>query len=203
MGGTAGVWSTIEWLMEELLQRPDIQCRALDELDTVVGRSRAVQETDISRLPYIRCLLKETLRHHAVIPLLVPRVAVRPCIIAGYLIPPGARVVTNVWAIHNDPEVWDEPNEFRPERFLAGEGGRVGEFGFFPFGAGRRKCAGLPLAERTLPLVVASFIQLFEWRLAEGEIPDLSERSGVTLNKKSPLRAVAVPRFPACKELYE
>lgn len=205
VGGTTGAWTTMEWLMAELMQRPDAYQRALNELDTVVGRVRAVEESDIPRLPFLRSLIKETLRLHSVIPLLVPRVTRRPIVVAGYLIPAGARIVTNVWAIQNDPEVWDKPHEFRPERFLPGEEGEsvAGGFGFFPFGAGRRKCAGLPLAERMLPFVVASLLHLFEWRVREEEWTDLKGRSGVTLTKEKPFVAVAVARFPARKEMYE
>ncbi|XP_020599986.1 uncharacterized protein LOC110039303 [Phalaenopsis equestris] len=203
VGGTTGTWTTIEWLMAELMHRPETYHRALNELDTVVGRRRTVEESDIPHLPYLRSLIKETLRRHSVIPLLVPRVPSRPITVAGYLIPAGARVVTNVWAIQNDPQVWHEPHEFRPERFLdGGEGeGVAGGFGFFPFGAGRRKCAGLPLAERMLPFVAASLLHLFEWRMGEGV--DMKGRTGVTLTKEKPLVALAVARFPACKEMYE
>ncbi|KAL0923633.1 hypothetical protein M5K25_007698 [Dendrobium thyrsiflorum] len=205
VGGTTGAWTTLEWLMAELIHRPDAYRRALNELDTVVGRKRAVEESDIPHLPYLRCLIKETLRLHSVIPLLVPRVPVRPITIAGHLIPAGARVVTNVWAIQNNPEVWDKPHEFRPERFLPGGEGEsiAGGFGFFPFGAGRRKCAGLPLAERMVPFVAATLLHLFEWRVTDGEGTDLKGRSGVTLTKEKALVAVAVARFPACREMYE
>lgn len=193
VGGTSVTSTTVEWVMAELMHRPEIMQRTQEELEAVVGRDQLVDESHVSKLHYLRAVIKESLRLHAVVPLLVPRVPSEPCVVAGYFIPKGARVVTNVWAIHMDPRVWDDPLEFRPERFLAANS--VREFSFFPFGSGRRRCAGLPLVERMLPLVVATLLHAFEWRLPQGVKFDLCERPGVTLTKERPVLAIPTPRI--------
>lgn len=195
VGGTSTTSITVEWVMAELMHRPDIDRKARQELAAVVGGpDTVVEESHVPRLWYLRAVIKETLRFHPVVPLLVPRVSSEPCVLGGrYLVPTGAHVVTNVWAIHTDPELWDSPAEFRPERFL-NEGGGA-EFRYFPFGAGRRRCAGLPLVERMLPLVVATLLHAFEWRVPEGVELDLCETPGIILTKERPVRAVPTPRF--------
>ncbi|XP_017697220.3 flavonoid 3'-monooxygenase CYP75B137-like [Phoenix dactylifera] len=195
VGGTNTISTTVEWIMAELMHRPDIDQRARQELAAVVGGpDTAVEESHIPRLKYLRAVIKEVLRLHPVVPLLVPRVPSEPCVLSGgYLIPAGARVVTNVWAIHTDPGLWDSPAEFRPERFL--NEGSGAEFRYFPFGAGLRRCAGLPLVERMLPLVVATLLHAFEWRVPEGVELDLCERPRITLTKERPVLAIPIPRF--------
>lgn len=195
VGGTSTTSTTVEWVMAELMHHPDIDRRTRQELAAVVGGAdSAVEEFHVPRLKYLRAVIKEALRLHPAVPLLVPRVPSEPCVLGGgYLVPAGARVVTNVWAIHTDPALWDSPAEFRPERFL-NEGGGL-QFRYFPFGAGRRRCAGLPLVERMLPLVVATLLHAFEWRVPDGVDLDLCERPGITLTKEKPLLAIPTPRF--------
>nr|XP_010934173.1 flavonoid 3'-monooxygenase [Elaeis guineensis] len=199
VGGTNTTSTTVEWVMAELMHHPDINRRARQELAAVVGGpDAAVEESHVPRLKYLRAVIKEALRLHPVVPLLVPRVPSEPCVLGGgYLIPAGARVVTNVWAIHTDPWLWDSSAEFRPERFLneGGGGGGGAEFRYFPFGAGRRRCAGLALVERMLPLLVATLLHAFEWRVPEGVELDLCERPGVTMTKEKPVLAIPTPRF--------
>jgi len=201
VGGTSVTSTTVEWAMAELMHRPEIKQRVQQELEKVVGRDHTVDESHIPKLHYLRAVIKESLRLHAVVPLLVPRVPSQPCLVSGYLIPKGTRVVTNVWAIHMDPEVWDDPSEFRPERFLTRSTHGTREFSFFPFGSGRRRCPGLPLVERMLPLVLATLLHAFEWQLPEGVNFDLCERPGVTLTKERPVLAIPTPRI-ATSELY-
>ncbi|ONK72724.1 uncharacterized protein A4U43_C04F22480 [Asparagus officinalis] len=197
VGGTSVTSSTVEWVMAELMHRPEIKQKAQEELEKVVGQNHTVNESHIPKLHYLRAVIKESLRHHAVVPLLVPRVPSQTCVVGGYLIPEGARVVTNVWAIHMNPEFWENPSEFQPERFLNAKS--IREFSFFPFGSGRRRCAGLPLVERMLPLVVATLLHAFEWRLPEGVEFDLCERPGVTLTKARPVLAIPTPRIDISK----
>ncbi|KAJ0962319.1 hypothetical protein J5N97_030147 [Dioscorea zingiberensis] len=194
VGGTSTIATTVEWAMAELIHKPEIKNKVQEELKAVVGAESRVDESHIPRLSYLHAVLKETLRLHAVVPLLVPRVPSQSCVVGGYSIPKGAQVMTNVWAIQRDPAVWDNPLEFGPERFL-GNVVLINDFSFFPFGSGRRKCAGLPLVERLLPLIVATLLHMFEWRVPDSEKLDLREKFGVTLTKANPLVAIALPRF--------
>ncbi|KAG6529001.1 hypothetical protein ZIOFF_011193 [Zingiber officinale] len=113
---------TIEWAISELVRNPEKQRKAAEELEQVVGRGRWVEEDDIPRLPYLVAIVKETMRLHPAAPLLMPRlsrehaVAGEDC--GGYEVPAGTIVLVNVWAMGRDPDVWEAPEEFWPERFL-------------------------------------------------------------------------------------
>uniref|UniRef100_A0A0D3H119 Uncharacterized protein n=1 Tax=Oryza barthii TaxID=65489 RepID=A0A0D3H119_9ORYZ len=117
-GGTESSSVTVEWALSELFKNPAIFAKATEELDRVVGRGRWVTEKDIPNLPYLDAIMKETMRMHPIVPLLIPRVARDDAAVAGYDIPKGARVLINVWTIGRDPELWDAAEEFMPERFI-------------------------------------------------------------------------------------
>ncbi|KAK9073408.1 hypothetical protein SSX86_007732 [Deinandra increscens subsp. villosa] len=177
---------TIEWAMSLLLNHPDVLERARTELDNYVGQERFVQETDLTDLPYIQCIVNETLRLFPAGPLLVPHEPSQDCTIGGFDVARGTMVLVNAWAIHRDPMVWDDPLSFKPERFeRAGNEG----YAFIPFGMGRRKCPGSGLANRIMGLALASLIQCFEWERISDDLVDLSEGKGLTMPKDEPLLA--------------
>ncbi|PIA50592.1 hypothetical protein AQUCO_01200057v1 [Aquilegia coerulea] len=191
--------TTIEWAMSELLHNPNIMRNVQAELDQVVGKSRKVEESDIGKLQYLQAVVKETLRLHPPVPLLVPRRARKNTVFMGYSIPKDTQLLVNVWAIGRDPVSWDDPLSFNPERFLNSSVDYKGQhFQFLPFGAGRRMCAGIMLAERMLHLVLGSLIHSFEWSLEDGITPetiDMRERFGITLRKADPLKAMLKERM--------
>ncbi|CAL4932948.1 unnamed protein product [Urochloa decumbens] len=189
--------STVEWAMVELLRNPDSMVKLCNELVRVIGSRRKIEESDIGQLPYLEAVVKETLRLHPPVPLLLPRHAEAATQIMGYVIPKGARVLVNVWAMGRDKDIWPEPEKFMPVRFLESTiDFRGGDFGLIPFGAGRRICRGMPLATRMVHLVLASLLHQFKWRLpseVERNGVDMTEKFGVTLKKASPLCAIATP----------
>lgn len=183
--------------MTELLQSPASMAKARDELATVIGSRRSVEESDIGRLPYLQAVVKETFRLHPPAPLLLPRHTKVDTKIMGYTIPQGSRVFVNVWAMGRDRETWPEPEKFMPERFLGRTVDlRGGDFDLIPFGGGRRICPGMPLAIRMVHLVLASPLNQFTWRLpaeVERSGVDMAEKIGLTLTKAVPLCAIATP----------
>ncbi|PKA46134.1 Flavonoid 3',5'-hydroxylase [Apostasia shenzhenica] len=191
VGGSDTSSNTVEFAMAEMMNRPETMERAQEELDLVVGRDNVVEESHLPKLRYLAMVVKETLRLHPALPLLVPHCPSAPSSVGGRLVPAGSRVFINVWAIHRDPTVWKDPLEFRPERFAEApakwdfSGG--GDFSYFPFGAGRRICAGIAMAERMVSYFLASLVHSFDWRLPEGTELDLSEKFGIVLKKKQPL----------------
>uniref|UniRef100_A0A2N9FCB4 Cytochrome P450 n=1 Tax=Fagus sylvatica TaxID=28930 RepID=A0A2N9FCB4_FAGSY len=120
-GGTETTSATLEWAMAELLHNPEALSRAKAELEQVIGKGKLVQESDIPQLPYLQAIVKETLRLHPAIPLLVPRKAGADVEINGYIIPKGAQVLVNAWAIGRDSSLWDNAKSFMPDRFLGKE----------------------------------------------------------------------------------
>ncbi|XP_073012527.1 geraniol 8-hydroxylase-like [Typha latifolia] len=204
VGGTETTSNTMEWAMAEMLQKPEILRRVQAELDQVVGKDHIVEESHTPKLHYLNLVIKEVLRLHPALPLLIPHCPSSPTTINGYYIPKGSRVFVNVWAIQRDPSIWKDPLEFKPERFLE-EGKRWDYSGndldYFPFGSGRRICAGISMAEKMVSYSLASLLHSFDWKLQEGEEHDLSERFGIVLKKAKPLVAIPTPRLSK-PELY-
>lgn len=203
VGGTDTTSNTIEFALSEMMNDPPVLKKAKQELDTVVGRDNIVEEIHINNLPYLYSIMKETLRLHPTLPLLVPHCPSATSTISGYTIPKGSRIFVNVWAIHRDPSVWENPLQFDPERFINGNWDFSGnDFSYFPFGSGRRICAGIPMAERMFMYTLASLLHSFDWSLPLGEKLDLSEKFGIVLKKKVPLLAIPTPRL-SDSTLYE
>nr|WET52779.1 cytochrome P450 76B128 [Ajuga reptans] len=196
VAGTDTTSSTLEWAMAEALKNPETIKKAKAELEQVVGKGKVVDEADISRLPYLRCMVKETLRIHPPVPFLIPRRVEQDVEVCGYTVPANSQVFVNAWAIGRDAEVWESPLEFKPERFLESEIDMRGrDFELIPFGAGRRICPGLPLAVRMVPVMLGSLLNSFDWKLDGGIGPkelDMEEKFGITLQKAQPLRAVPI-----------
>ncbi|OEL22514.1 Cytochrome P450 71A1 [Dichanthelium oligosanthes] len=138
VAGSETSFLTLEWVMTELVRHPCILKKAQDQVRRVVGGDRGgVEESDLCHLHYLRAILKETFRLHPVVPLLVARESVAHCTLGGYDIPAKTRVFINTFAMGRDPEIWDKPLEFRPERLE--NGGREidlrdPEFRVLPFG---------------------------------------------------------------------
>ncbi|KAG2309665.1 hypothetical protein Bca52824_029413 [Brassica carinata] len=196
--GTDTSSSTVEWAMAELLSNPKTMAKAQAEMDYVLGQNGIVQESDIPQLPYLQAVVKETFRLHPPAPLLVPRKAESDVEVLGYMIRKDTQVLVNVWAIGRDPSVWENPTRFEPERFLGKETDVRGrDYELTPFGAGRRICPGLPLAVKIVPLMLASLLYSFDWKLPNGvasEDLDMDETFGLTLHKTNPLHAVPVKK---------
>ncbi|KAF7812794.1 geraniol 8-hydroxylase-like [Senna tora] len=172
--------SSTEWAMAELLRNPEIMQKARNELNQVIGpHIGQPKESDIPRLPYIQAIVKETLRLHPPVPLLLPYIAENDVVVSGYTIRKGDQVLINAWSIGRNPSFWDDPTSFLPERFVGSTLDFKGrDFEYLPFGAGRRICPGLPLANRMISLMLATLVHSFEWELPEGvtrENMDMSE----------------------------
>ncbi|PPD76864.1 hypothetical protein GOBAR_DD26205 [Gossypium barbadense] len=188
--------NSIEFTMAEIINKPEVMRKAQQELDEVVGKDSFVEESHIHKLPYLLAVMKESLRLHPVLPLLVPHCPSEPSTVGGYAIPKGSRVFVNAWAIHRDPSIWENPLEFNPDRFLNSQWDFSGsDFRYFPFGSGRRICAGIAMAERMVLYSVASLLHSFDWQVPEGKKLDLSEKFGIVLKLQNPLVAIPTPRL--------
>ncbi|KAI7995333.1 Cytochrome P450 76C1 [Camellia lanceoleosa] len=197
VGGTDTTATMVEWVMTEIMHNPQIMKKVQEELSDIVGMNNFVEESHLPKLLYLDAVVKETFRLHPAVPLLIPRCPSQSCVVGGCTIPKGTRVFLNVWAIQRDPNFWDNPSEFRPERFL-GDGNKWdytgNNFQYLPFGSGRRICAGIPLAEKMVMYVLASLLHSFNWHLPEGEELDLSEKFGIVIKKETPLIAIPTQR---------
>lgn len=194
IAGTDTTSSTLEWAMAELLRNPEKLKKAQSELDEIIGKGNALEEADITRLPYLQAIVKEIFRLHPVLPLLVPKKVDSDLKLFGFTVPKNAQVLVNVWKIGRDSDLWENPNSFQPERFLGSKIDVKGrDFELIPFGAGRRMCPGLALANIMIHLMLGSLIHEFCWELVGGvsqENMDMEERYGLTLEKAHPLRVI-------------
>lgn len=205
IGGTDTSSTSIEWVMAELLHHPKVMKKVQHELSEVVGMNNIVEESHIPKLVYLDAVIKESMRLNPIGPL-IARTLSQSCTVGGYTIPKDSSVFVNVWSLQRDPLAWDDPPEFRPERFLEGGGARKPDFSgnnfnFIPFGSGRRMCAGVQLAERMMMYILGSLLHSFEWRLRDGDDLDMSDELVTALKKRIPLSVVPSPRLPR-PELY-
>ncbi|OMP11542.1 Cytochrome P450 [Corchorus capsularis] len=189
-----------EWIMAELVLNPDIQTKLHQELVDAVG-DKSVTDADVAKLPYLQAVVKETLRLHPPGPLLSwARMSTSDVHLSnGMVVPADTTAMVNMWAITHDPNVWEDPLIFKPERFVKSLGGvevdvRGGDLRLAPFGAGRRVCPGKNLGLVTVGLWVAKLVQHFQWVQDVANPVDLTEVLKLSCKMKNPLCTVAIPR---------
>ncbi|KAJ0559093.1 putative geraniol 8-hydroxylase [Helianthus annuus] len=193
--GTETSSNTTEWAMTELLLNPDMFSRVRKKVSTTVGEDGKIKEAKLLDLPYLQAVIKETMRLHLPVPLLVPHKTDTSVKLGEYFVPKNTQILVNAWAMARDPRYWETPTMFKPERFLGNEIDYKGQhFEFIPFGSGRRMCPGIPLAHRVVSLMVASFVYHFDWKLPHArEEMDMNDIFGLTLLRATPLVATPIP----------
>ncbi|CAH1447793.1 unnamed protein product [Lactuca virosa] len=200
--GTDTVAVLMEWILARLVLHLDVQSKLQDELRRVVGRSRVVTESDVTHLVYLQAVVKEVLRLHPPGPLLSwARLAIKDTTIDGHDVAAGTTAMVNMWAICRDPQIWKEPLQFRPERFIIEAEGLMNtsvmgsDLRLAPFGSGRRSCPGKSLGMTTVTFWVASLLQEFEFGRSEcdGYNVDLSEVLKLSCEMANPLTLTLRP----------
>ncbi|EPS66638.1 hypothetical protein M569_08137, partial [Genlisea aurea] len=193
VAGTDTTSNALIWAVAELLKNPAAMEALQREVRNAVddkGSELAITEEDVNKMPYLKAVVRETLRLHPPAPLLLPHESTQRTTVMGYEIPSRVRVMINAWAIMNDPTVWVDPQDFKPERFLLIQQNidfnEQLQFKYIPFGSGRRGCPGTNFATAVVELVVAKLVYHFDFSLPEVEL-DMSEAPGITLRKKVPL----------------
>ncbi|KAJ9170624.1 hypothetical protein P3X46_018718 [Hevea brasiliensis] len=198
--GTDTTAVTLEWAMSNLLNHPQVLEKAKSELDFQIGQETLIDEPDISKLPFLQNIILETLRLCPAAPLLLPHLSNNECSIGGYVVPKNTMLLVNAWAIHRDPQMWDDALKFKPERFEIGQAEGY-SCKFLPFGLGRRACPGMGLANRVLGFALGSMIQCFEWKKVGDKEIDMTEGTGLSMPKAEPLEAMCKARDIIHKKL--
>lgn len=191
---------TNEWAMAEIIRNPKTQRKIQDEIDAVVGLQRTVTEADLPKFPYLMCVVKETFRLHPAGPFAIPRESMQDTKVAGYDIPQGTRVLLNFYSLGRSERIWEEPGEFRPERWAEEDLAQIqdAQFRIMPFGNGRRGCPGSHLGSTMVLLTLSRLVHGFSWTFPGGvtsETVDMSESFGTTIPMRSRLCALAKPRL--------
>ncbi|THV00614.1 cytochrome P450, partial [Dendrothele bispora CBS 962.96] len=152
-------YSTITWFIFAVLHYPQVLEKAQQELDRIVGKSRLPSFADFKSLPYIRAIVKETLRWRPVAPLGVAHSTLEDDFYEGYHIPKGTLCLANIWSMNHDTEVYgSDADAFRPERYLDDKTGELkdsSDEGHVSYGFGYRDCVGRHLANDSLFIAIA------------------------------------------------
>lgn len=167
---TAGVTTTLgacDALLLAILLYPSVMRRAQDEIDAVVGPDRLPDFQDFDTLKYIRAMIKETLRWHPFLPLGIPHAATEDDVYEGMFIPAGSTVIANIYAITRDTELFPDPEEFKPERFMDATDPLLKNFNM-SFGFGRRICPGQYVATDQLFIMISRILWAFDVRPLKG-----------------------------------
>ncbi|KAM1807659.1 hypothetical protein ACFX11_030636 [Malus domestica] len=192
--------TTVDWAISEMMKNPRVMKKAQREVREVFNRKGKADETSIREMKYLNAVIKETLRLHPSVPLLLPRECGEKCEIGGYDIPVKSKVIVNAWAIGRDPKYWTEPERFKPGRFHYSSIDYKGtNFEYIPFGAGRRICPGILYGLANVELPLALLLYHFDWKLPDGtkhEDLDMTETFGIAVRRKEDLHLIPIPYHP-------
>ncbi|KAI0387367.1 putative cytochrome P450 oxidoreductase OrdA-like protein [Hypomontagnella monticulosa] len=199
-GGADTTVSSVASFYLAMTLYPEVQKKAQEEIDRVIGPNRLPTMEDRGKLPYIEATVKEVLRWHPVAPMGLPHANTEDDVYEGYLIPKGSVILANVWHFTHDPEVYDDPMAFKPERFLTADGQKSApDPHTFVFGFGRRICPGRLLADNTIYLTVAQSLAVFNINKSpdskEGIESNLRFEPGI-VSHPAPYKATIAPRSP-------
>ncbi|XP_035220743.1 cytochrome P450 2U1-like, partial [Stegodyphus dumicola] len=138
------IFSSLGWLLRLMTKHRDIQQKVYTELMEVLGKDGIARYEERHKIPYTFAVVMEAQRYSSIVPLSTTRSANQDFQIRGLIIPKGAEIVANLWALHNDPNYWEEPEKFKPERFLADDNTTLIKQpkSYAPFSIGRRNCPG-------------------------------------------------------------
>ncbi|WOH00879.1 hypothetical protein DCAR_0520255 [Daucus carota subsp. sativus] len=183
--------AAVVWAMTLLIKNPEKMKKVQQEVREVTGKKEFLDENDVQKLVYLKAVVKEAMRLNPPVPLLVPRETIEKCVINGYDIEAKTLVYVNTYAIGKDPESWENPNEFLPERFMTSSIDFKGQdFELIPFGVGRRICPGIAMGVATTELALANLLYSFNWESPPGkkiEDIDMAALPGITMHKKNHL----------------
>ncbi|CAA0385019.1 unnamed protein product [Arabidopsis thaliana] len=195
VGGTDTSYALMEWAMTELLHRPECLNRLQEEVRTICKGNSSVSEDDIKDMNYLKAVIKETMRLHPPLPLMVPHESTQDVRLGDYHIPAGTQVMINAWAIGREAATWGpDAEKFRPERHLnSSVDFRGHNFELIPFGAGRRICPAISFAVILIEVTLANLVHRYDWRLPEEYIEDqtnVAESTGMVIHRLFPLYAI-------------
>ena len=159
---------TLSWTWYLLSQNPAAEARLHEELDGVLG-GRAPSVADLEKLPYLHAVISEVLRMYPPA-YIMARTSIAPSTIGGYEFPVGSTILVSQWVMHRDARYYDDPETFRPERWIEGLAARLPAGAYFPFGDGPRRCIGQGFALLESALVIAAIAQKFRFELVPGTV---------------------------------
>lgn len=190
--------TAIEWTFSELLRHPRVMVALQKELESVVGKNRMVEESDLPKLAYLDMVIKESFRLHPVAPLLIPHESTEDVTVNGYFISKKSQLLVNTWSMGRNPNIWsNNAEEFFPERFKDSKIDIRGhDFELIPFGTGRRGCPGMQLGLINMRLILAQLVHCLPDGILSNKL-DMTEKFGLSLPRANNLFAKPTYRLIA------
>ncbi|BAY25326.1 cytochrome P450 [Calothrix sp. NIES-2100] len=176
--------SALTWAFYWIDRLPEVGEKLLQELDTIGINS---DPSSIAKLPYLTAVCQETLRIYPIVMNGVPRIVKTPIEIMGYKIPEGNVIISSIYLAHHRPEVYPNPKQFKPERFLERQ---FSPYEYLPFGGGNRRCIGLAFAQYEMKIVLATILSHFQLSLVNKR-PVYPVRRGFTVAPPAGMRMIA------------
>ncbi|GFS72894.1 cytochrome P450 4c3 [Nephila pilipes] len=194
VAGHETVSLTITWALYLIGLYPDVQAKIHEELDRIFGTDteRDVTESDLNDLTYLSCVLKETNRLYAVVPM-IGRQAEEDMNICGFKVPKGSTCIVSIYFLHRDKYVFPDPEKFDPDRFLPENSVKIPEYGYIPFSAGPRNCIGQKFAIMEMKTIVSSILRNYTIESLDSRDKVLPQMQ-VTLHPSIPIRVRIRPR---------
>ncbi|XP_063909188.1 probable cytochrome P450 304a1 [Zophobas morio] len=175
---------TLSFYFAYIINNPHVQTKIQEEIDSIVGRQRLPNLDDRKFMPYLEASIREAVRIFPLNPLSIPRRCVQDTYLGGYFIPENTIMIPCIWTAHKDERIWENPEEFKPERFLDEDGNLLKKDNTIGFGAGKRLCAGETFARHYMFLIVASFLQNYTIQTPTGEAVKFDIIPGINLSLK-------------------
>ncbi|XP_035698865.1 cytochrome P450 2U1-like [Branchiostoma floridae] len=194
MAGTDTTSQSLYWILLYMIVYPGTQQQAQDEIYRTFGDSALPTTAKHKEVPFTEAVIAEVQRINSVAPLTIPRCTSNDTVMYGYDIPRGTMVHVNLWSVLRDPSLWEEPDQFKPERFLDNQGQFMKKDAFIPFSIGRRFCLGTQLAKMELFMFTTYLLQHFTFKLPEGApVPSTVGKLGMS-NGPRPYELCAIPK---------
>ncbi|PLB50375.1 cytochrome P450 [Aspergillus steynii IBT 23096] len=211
IGGVETTAAIMQWFSALIPAFPEVQEKAQAELDRVVGRDRLPTIEDEKNLPYCHAIVKEVERVHNPFWLGTPHVASEDFVYRGNFIPKDTVVVLNTWTMHHNPAQYSQPDLFNPDRYIhdpltSAESANLADpekRDHWMFGAGRRICPGMIVAEREIWLTISRMLWAFDMAEIRGEPIDLKEYDGLSGRSPVPFRIKLTPRHANVARVLE
>ncbi|XP_075064331.1 cytochrome P450 1A1 [Mixophyes fleayi] len=192
------ITTALSWSLMYLVAHPETQVNIQNELDKVIGRERRPKLSDRADLPYTDAFILEMFRHSSFLPFTIPHSTTTETVLNGYFIPKGICVLINQWQVNHDPNLWKDPFNFLPERFLNADGSSINKTEMekvMIFGLGKRRCIGEAIGRMEVFLFLTTLLQQMQFFKQEGEKLDMSPLYGLTMKHKR-CHLTAKLRFP-------
>lgn len=162
------------FLWQQFLIHPEVQTKIQEEIDRVIGRKVQPNLNHRKDMHYTEATIREIMRYKTLVPLSVPHRSTQDAEFMGYFIRKGTIMITNLFSLHSDKELWGDPENFRPERFLDDKGHLMKKDNTLPFGLGKRLCPGETFARQNMFMFVTGLLQQFTFTLPpDSKLPDV------------------------------